>query len=519
MGNSGSKTGTPGATVVPDPTGSVPVAPAPMMGEPLPSPSIQDWKTLRDTTLRSIIFNKRDFEVTPNKSGQMVVKGLIQKDQFDLWENTLKVMGQLSRIVYCDSGIIQEIMINPKFGTVDSNAEINQLISTLDKEYLEEKRTPSFYDNAKDRRPMISYVLSLSTGVGDKIATYVSSTSDVTFLVVPGNQLSNKITSILPTDLIICFKGSSTVENFKHDLYSQFFRADLMTQMPPGTTMSSNTTNNFVPSSFTTALLKSWHLIKHEIDTKKPTRLFITGQSLGGAYATLLGFIIAECGRVTFPFIQSIHIVSFGSPTLMGDGARNTFNAHLDSGYVTLDRVTSYGLKSNVSDVIPGIPLGFSHPGFQPLRTELYPEKKTGRAYNLDTIRTVYTGGVLGVGAEKSKYEMATKTHMSNKIVIPSKNILVQAFSHAEYFDMTYLGVFRLPKMKNPGFNKDGKSYTFYAELFPDGVKFTYLEGVNEPSAGEPTSENVNFPAPPKGGKRTGKTLRRRNRSFRRSKK
>jgi hypothetical protein len=324
---------------------------------------------------------------------------------------------------------------------------------------------------------------------------------------------------MVPSDAVLVFKGSSTMKNFKHDLYSQFTRADLSTVMPPGTAMISQTKDNFVPASFVKPILKSWELLKREIMVQKPTRLFITGHSLGGAYATLFGFILAECGRQAFPFLQSIHIVSFGSPTLLGDGARNTFNAHLDSGYVTLDRVVSYGSMTKVSDIVPSIPVGFSHPGFQPLKTELYPEKKTGRAYNLETIRKVYQkGGLLGIGVEKSKYDIATKFHSPNKVVIPARTALVQTFAHAEYFDMTFLGGFRLLGMKNPGFRgSDGKYNIFYASLFPDGVQFKYVDGAPEEIALEATDANVSIESIEKGGRRktrrsvkSKKTLRKK---------
>jgi len=489
--------------------GSVPVVSGQPVVAAAPVQPAAQVQTLKDTTLRSIVFNQKDLEVVPNSEGQMILKTQISKEQFDLWVHTLKVMAQLVRTVYCDSGIIREVLLSDKFGR-DDNKSVNALITDLDKKYSKDKTSPSSYVGSKEGKPMVSYVITESPGVDKKIATYVSSPSDLTFLVVPGEQLAGKLTSVLPTDLIISFKGSSTIKNFKHDLYSQFTPVDLATVMPPGTTMSSTTTKNFVTGSFVTPMLKSWDILKKEIEDANPTRLFITGHSLGGAYASLLGFILAECGRVTFPSIQSIHIVTFGCPTILGDGARNTFNAHLDSGYVTLDRVTSYGITGNIADVIPGIPVGFSHPGFQPLRTEFYPEKKTGRAYNLETVRKVYqTGGVLGFGPEKNKYEVATKTHMPNRITIPARNPLVQAFAHAEYFDMTWLNAFRIYGMKNPGFKgKDGQFYTFRAEIFPDGIKFSYSNGVPEEAAEEAVSKTQELPGAPKGGGRTRRSRR-----------
>ena len=465
-------------------------------------------QTLKDTSLRSVIFSQRDIEVIPDTTGQVVLKTQVDKLTFDSYTHTLKVMAQLSRLVYCDSGILQQVLISAPFGTED-NVAVNSTVTAMDKQFAANRRTPSSYANSKEGRPALSYVLTESPGANQKIATYISSPSDLTCLFVTGAHLSAKLPTIVPSDAVLVFKGSSTMKNFKHDLYSQFTRADLKTVMPPGTAMVSQTKDNFIPASFVKPILKSWELLKKEIITQKPTRLFITGHSLGGAYATLFGFILAECGRQTFPFIQSIHIVSFGSPTLVGDGARNTFNAHLDSGYVTLDRVVSYGSMTKVSDIIPSIPVGFSHPGFQPLKTELYPEKKTGRAYNLETIRKVYqNGGFLGIGPEKGKYDLATKFHSPNKIVIPARSALVQTFAHAEYFDMTFLGGFRLLGMKNPGFRgSDGKYNIFYAGLFPDGVQFKFIDGAPEELALEATDSSVTIESIGKGGRR--KTHRR----------
>jgi hypothetical protein len=158
---------------------------------------------------------------------------------------------------------------------------------------------------------------------------------------------------------------------------------------------------------------------------------------------------------------------------------------------------------------MPTIPIGFSQPGFQPLKTEFYPEKNTGRAYNLDTIRKVYQkGGLAGIGVEKGKYELATKLHAPNKIVIPARSALVQVFPHAEYYDMPYIGGLRLLGMKNPGFRgSDGKYNTFYATLFSDGIRFKYIDGVPEDIAEEPTDSVVSVDALQKGG--VHKTLRR----------
>ena len=464
--------------------------------------------SLKDTTLRSIIFGAKDVSVVPSPDGQMISAKQVDKTLFDSYEHVLKVMAQCSRAVYCDSGILREVVLDPVFGSAD-NTVVNQKITEIDNKYSSLRRTPTASPPGKEGRPMQSYLINQSPATTPRFGRYISSPSDFTFMFLSGSVLSSKIPFLQATDLVLSFKGSSTMKNFKHDLYSQFTPADLSTVMPPGTQMSTPIAGkNIVPASFVKQIVKNWAFLKQGLDEFKPTRLFVTGHSLGGAFATLFTFILAEA-RSSFPSIQSVHLVSFGAPTTLGDGARNTFNAHLDSGFVTLDRLTSVGSISKMPDIIPSIPVGFTHPGFQPLRTELFPEKKTGRAYHFESIRKVFqVGGVFGMGPEKSKYEQATKMHMPNKIVVPAYNKLVQVFAHAEYLGMTFLGALRLAGMKNPGFKSaDGKANTFLADLFNDGINFTYVSGVIEPQdlAPEPDEANVVVPngTPIVGARRT----------------
>ncbi len=452
--------------------------------------------TFKDTTLRSVIFGKPDVAISKNASGKMTLTDKVDQVTFSKYEHVLKIMAQFSRVIYCDSGIIRELLMSPEFASSD-NVSVNNKITELDTKYKDLRKLPSTLAGSIDGRPMQSYVINESAGSGKHNARYISSPSDLTFMFTKGSALSAKCDFFKDTDIILVFKGSSTMQNFKHDLYSQFTASDLKSIMPPGTKMvSSADKKNIVPASFIKPILESWDLLKQGLNEFKPPRLFVTGHSLGGAYASLFTFIMAEIREANFPFIQSIHNVTFGAPTILGDGARNTFNAHLDGGKVTLDRITSTGLYSKLADVIPSIPVGFSHPGYQPLKTEMWPEARTGRAYTYDTVRQVFQkGGLFGLGGEKTAYEGVTKMRMPNKLVIPAKTKLVQAFTHAEYFDMTFLGAFRLMGMKNPGLKaKDGKFYTFVGDIFDDGVKFRYAEVGATAVSEEPVSATASNP-------------------------
>jgi len=412
---------------------------------------------LLDTTLRGVVFGKTSLEVVPGPSGQ-VLKEQVTPDQFKTYEHILKVMAQLSRLIYCDSAIIDEVVKSSVFGGFDNKA-VNDLITVTDRKWSSMRRKPT---PGSSGRPMQSYVGPVSSKTGTGIARYVSTPDDVTFLALSGSMLSSKLPFFQSGDLVLTFKGSSTVDNFKHDLYSQFTRAEIS----PG---------KFVPGSFLKHLTDNWSVVKSAISDFKPTRVFITGQSLGGAYATLCAYLLL-LEKAAFP----MHLVTFGCPTVVADGARNEFNEFLDSGKITLDRVVSAYL-GKVTDIIPSVPAGFSHPGFQPLRTEFYPEAKTGRAYNIDTIRKVYQGGAIWSGPEKKKYEALTMTHMPNKVGV-STNI---AFAHAGYLDMTFLGVFRLPGMKNPGFPGN----TFVEDIYDDGMKFSYIPSSVKEASPDSTSD------------------------------
>jgi len=340
-----------------------------------------DSDDFTDTTLRSII----------NPAGP---------EDFKQYEHALYICAQLSRIVYCDTGIMWNVLKH--LGR--SNDIVNKVISAYDKEFVSKRRVP-VTSQAGDGagRPMESYSLTVASGNQPHYGTYISTPGDLTLLIIKATQVKANPNSIFkPTDLFISFKGSSTMENFKHDLMSQFTPADLATLVKEiGLTTSPG---NTVTGAFIRPILMGWKAIIAALEAHAPqpgTRLFLTGHSLGGAYTTLFALILAEA-KSQIPVlknVESIHVVSFGSPTVVGDKARNTFNAHLDSEFLTLDRVVSQkvaarsaatqGLVGGIAgpnDVIPTVPVGFSHPGFRPLATEIGPEAG-GRPYSIDNIR------------------------------------------------------------------------------------------------------------------------------------
>jgi len=475
-----------------------------------PQQTVQSTNTLKDTTFRSVLFGKTDVEVLYDEQlKQIRLKEQVDKEKFDSYILVLKAMAQLSRLAYCDSGITREVMLSPDFGTQNTES-INNLITELEKKYFKQRFQSSTYPNSKEGRPMESYVLALSPQKQNKFATYVSSPSDMAFIAMNGSRFQFLNTN----DLVLCFKGTSSMKNIKHDLQSLGAPADLSTMMPPEIKV---TPNNYVAGAFVKRIMKSWKIIEDIIKKANPTRIFVVGHSLGGAYATLCGYILAECRQINFPSVQSVHIISFGSPTVLTDGARNIFNGHLDSGKLTLDRVVSHVSKSY--DIIPRLPPMLTHPGFQPLNTEMYPETKTGRAYNLDMIQKVYQkGGVFGIGKEKTIYEGLTKTHMPNRISISENTLspILISWPHALYFGIGWMKSPRFPGMKNSGFKgSDGSYNTFIADLYEDGVDFRYIQGdTTEEVAPDPSDPNPEA-VPTEGASRTRRRKRLMRKSFR----
>ena len=353
-----------------------------------------------DSTIRPICFGI-------DKVVSKAVAGAVGPEKFKRYEHVLYVMAQLSRIVYCDSGIMWHV-IEKSLGM--SNDIVNKVITAYDWKFLSEKRkVVSSQPGDGAGRPAESYSLVPSKG-GAKYGTYISTSDDVTCLMIAASKIRANPNSIfLPTDVIVSFKGSSTMDNFKHDIMSQFTSADIQKLVDPIGVKISGTANT-VTGAFVVPLVKAWNALMKGLEAQQVGgRLFITGHSLGGAYASLFAFILAE-GKVTgsLPImakITSIHLISFGAPCILGENARNTFNAHLDSGLITLDRVVSQKIAARSAatqllvggivgpnDVIPTIPAGFVHPGYRPLNNPLknfQPEAK-GRPYSIDYVRKFY---------------------------------------------------------------------------------------------------------------------------------
>lgn len=505
-----------------------------------------------DTTLRPICFGL-DRNVTPE------IAKTVGPLKFKKYEHALYICAQLSRIVYCDSGILWYV-IKESFGS--NNDEANATITKYDRQFAATRKVPvtsQAGEPGNTGRPAESYSLVPSDGT-NPYGIYISSPSDCTAMLIKATVMKpNPNSAFLPTDLFVSFKGSSTMKNFKHDLMSQFSAGELRSVV--GAIMTKDVGN--VPIAFVKPIMKVWSALMKGLETltTENCRLFLTGHSLGGAFTSLFGFILAEAKVAgTLPIlnkIKSIHIVSFGAPTIVSDQARNEFNKHLDTGLLTFDRVVSQAVAARSSatqlvvggvlgpnDVIPNIPVGFAHPGFRPLSTEFRPEAN-GRPYQMMNIRSYYgapsktngrepstwpfiqftepapqqpmdmselknvqikeqqEGGALADFRKyKAVYDTQTKAHIPNFVsVLGSK--YAAGFAHAEYLGMFFLGGFRLPGMKNPA-----STSLAYFLLNNAGVKLTYLPTQDRATVGQ---EGAGSKRKSRKNRKTRKNRTRRN--------
>ena len=84
-----------------------------------------------DTTIRPLCFGI-PYDVSPE------VAKSVGPEKFKRYEYVLYTMAQLSRIIYCDTGIIHRV-IQSSLGL--SNDVVNKVITAYDWKYAKEKRT------------------------------------------------------------------------------------------------------------------------------------------------------------------------------------------------------------------------------------------------------------------------------------------------------------------------------------------------------------------------------------------
>lgn len=119
-------------------------------------------------------------------------------------------------------------------------------------------------------------------------------------------------------------------------------------------------------------------------------RILVTGHSLGGAFASLMGLGLAQMKKKGSFQNQNLHLITFGCPKLVSDFTRNVFNGLLLEKYITLDRVTTasrYNLGLSVADPVPLVPPHMDHIGFMILKSETKTQSRTGRTKHVRELR------------------------------------------------------------------------------------------------------------------------------------
>lgn len=315
------------------------------------------------------------------------------------YERLYGIVGQLCRMAYCDSGILKKLF-ETDFGKENSVAMTR--LKSLDQLYAKQRVTSiSSQSTPFPGTPNESYALGPAPPLSRaKYGTFISTRKHLTAFVIntsvsKGVLLTTEL-PFKPTDVIICFKGTNTPKELMHDLKSQLGSISLGKVMKSlGFSLVNPLDDNAkISHSFTRVLIAAWEILIKAVtehSSTEPFRLVCCGHSLGGAYCTIFGFLLAYIKQLNpndmtatgklVQRIESIHILSLGAPKVFNDTGRNVFNQSLvydignkPHGILTLDRiVVQYQptvkslVKINVyNDSIAEIPLGFRHPGFTP---------------------------------------------------------------------------------------------------------------------------------------------------------
>ena len=227
--------------------------------------------------------------------------------------------------------------------------------------------------------------------------------------------------------IVVSFRGTLSIQSTLKDLnaiYGSLFNlfgkdlfseeATTVEQRGPSVVNPFGAHRGFVnglENVFMPILEKLTILLKANPDV---SRIFVTGHSLGGAFASITGLGLAQLkkkGTVQgYPelILPPIHIVTFGAPKIFTDYSRNVFNDLLLGGFMTLDRIANRPRFPDPTmlsyDPIPLIPPNMSHPGFMILKPEIKTQSRTGRTKHSSELRDE----LAGIKAKKSLFTSLT---------------------------------------------------------------------------------------------------------------
>ena len=130
--------------------------------------------------------------------------------------------------------------------------------------------------------------------------------------------------------------------------------------------------------------------------TYNAKNIYVTGHSLGGAFASLFAMGLAQYRATVDNSLPVIQCVTFGAPKLFSDRARNVFNGLLENGNLQFARVVNRPRYADLTgatfDVVPLVPGTAGHAGFMPLKTEIKTQSRTGRTKHVREIREMFAG-------------------------------------------------------------------------------------------------------------------------------
>jgi hypothetical protein len=435
-----------------------------------------------DTTVRKICFNL-------GKQSKHI--------NFSKYEYLLYILAQINRLTHDDTGFAWKVMTTC-LGL--SNDIVNHLLYRYDTEEKEQRITPAPIGDGHGR-PMMSYTTEHYPTRKNKCwGVYISTNKDLTANILqienlPIKRNSNSI--FVKSDIIISFKSTSTIVNLLTDIHSQFVKENIQTAVE--TTGIKIAPECYTAKSFIELLMTGWNAIIRALqEFSDKSRIFVTGHSLGGALATIFGFIMAE-GKAsnTLPInIKSIHIISFGSPKVFNIVAKERFNSHLIDGIITYDQVvnqtrphTTFDLSSiyERSDWAPRFPIGYEHPGID--GEEPYSLDEIRKYYGVDSEtrfrdeKTWPFSEPIDLYTDKEKLTSLTNRYMVGGVKYLPNLVSIQArpdifFVHSEMLGMINKPAHRTYGMKNPvGPYSDLIAYFM---LCSSGVKIQYLNPDNK---------------------------------------
>ena len=486
------------------------------------------------------------FDIDPNFPFKFTKKqaSLVGSEKFKKYEHILYISAQLSRLVFCDTGIIWHV-IDSSLGL--SNDIVNKLIIIYDNKFKDQRITPIYSQkgNLESNLPMESYSLVVAKKDDPKYATYISTYDNMVCLILNASKIkSNPNSILLPTDVFVTFKGCNVLGDYEKIIEDQFKSTENLEDLLLQIGIKISGKNNKVNASLLKDILKGWNAIMQALNEhikniengKNQIRLFLTGTSVGGAYSTLFGLILAE-GKLsnTIPImknIKSIHIITFGSLTSFSKTTSDLFNKHIDSGLITLDRIVNQAITTSSNtiqnthavigvatlglaffgpnDNIPSFPVGYHHPGYI---ADSKNKNNTDNQipYSINELRKFF-----GASDSDSNYRDPKTWPFSENINFDNKDYknelnkeiekivnfdikpydllfpqiigagenkmsnfishrgsqYTYATSHAEYLGLFYFGILRIAELQK---NPTPKGLISYFSLCNSGVKIEYV--------------------------------------------